>query len=491
MTASSHDQARTESASVPPPECPAHARAVNGDGVARLFGPEAVHDAPGFYERLRAEHGPVAPVLVDGDLPAWLVLGYRENLEVARTPSRFSRDPRLWHCFQENKVAADSPLRPAIAWQPVCLFLDGEEHERLRAALTDSIARFDRRGMRRSVTHFANQLIDEFAGDGVADLVSQFGEQLPLRVITQLVGMSDESSPQLVEAINDLLKGTETAFKSNEYVVEALHDLVQRKRATPANDFTSWLFSHPAELTDEEVLQHVRIVLLAANVNTINLMVSTMRMVLTDPRFRASLTGGRMTLPDALEQMLWDEPPTAVVPARWATGDTELAGQSIKAGDMLLLGLSAGNSDPAIRPDLSVPMHGNRSHLAFSGGPHECPGQDISRAIADTGIDVLLMRLPDIDLAVPESELKWVSTWIHRHLTALPVKFAQSCPGVLPVSSSATGDGQSKRPFPGSTARSTDGTDETSEPASAAVSPGRRSSWWGSLKGWLRGTQPR
>ncbi|QZL06963.1 cytochrome P450 [Streptomyces sp. BHT-5-2] len=456
--------------------------------MARLFGPEVVEDAPGFFERLRAEHGPVAPVLVDGDLPAWLVLGYRENLEVLRTPSRFSHDSRIWHCFKENRVAADSPLMPALAWQPVCLFMDGEEHERLRVAITETMARLDRRGIRRCVTRSANQLIDEFAADGHADLVSQFAEQLPLRVVAQLLGMPEEDAPRLINATRDLLMGSETAFQSNEYLMTALKQLVALKHAAPGPDFTSWLLAHPAKLTEEEVAQHLRVVVLAANENTTNLTANTLRMVLTDPRFRASLAGGSMTLPDALEQMLWDEPPTAVLPARWATGDTELAGQSIKAGDMLLLGLAAGNSDPVIRPELSVPMHGNRSHLSFSGGPHECPGQDIGRAIVDTGIDALLMRLPDIELAVPESNLKWMSHWIARHLTALPVKFTAAPQGTSPVAGPQPGgDVRSESARQGAAADGSRTADRNRTSAPSAGTPRTRSFLWRLLTKWLPG----
>ncbi|MYT29932.1 MULTISPECIES: cytochrome P450 [unclassified Streptomyces] len=486
MTSFHTDQPGTTSASAPPPECPAHARST--DGIARLFGPEVVEDAPGFFERLRAEHGPVAPVLVDGDLPAWLVLGYRENLEVLRTPSRFSHDSRLWHCFKENRVAPDSPLMPALAWQPVCLFMDGEEHERFRVALTESMGRLDRRGIRRCVTRSAHQLIDGFAADGQADLVSQFAEQLPLRVVAQLLGMPEEEGPRLVEATRDLLRGSETAFQSNEYLMAALNRLVAAKRGAPATDFTSWLMTHSAKLTEEEVAQHLRLVVIAGNENTTNLTANTLRMMLTDPRFRASLAGGSMTLPDALEQMLWDEPPTSVAPARWATGDTELGGQTVKAGDMLLLGLSAGNADPAIRPDLSVPMHGNRSHLAFTGGPHECPGQDIGRAIVDTGIDVLLMRLPDIELAVPENELKWVSHWIARHLTALPVKFAPRTEkrSLAADSASASADEvQSPPSLESSTASGRETVEGTAASPSGVGAPRAPWSWWNQVKRWL------
>lgn len=461
------------------PECPAHA------GLKRLYGPEAEADPMGLYEKLRAEHGPVAPVLVHGDLSAWLVLGYRENLDVARTPARFSRDSRLWRDMREGKVGADHPLAPLAAWQPLCNFADGDEHARLRGAVTDSIGRFDRRGIRRYVTRFANLLIDDFAETGRAELVSQFSEHLPMRVMVQLLGMPEQYGPRLVEAARDMLKGTATAVASNDYVMQTLRELVARKRATSDNDLASWLIEHPAGLTDDEVEQHLRLVLIAAFETTANLIANTVHMVLTDQRCRANLAGGHMTLPDMLEQSLWDEPPFTTILGRWATGDTEFAGQRIKAGDMLLLGLAAGNADPEVRPDLSVSVQGNRSHLAFSGGPHECPGQDIGRAIADTGIDVLLTRLPDLRLSVPESDLRWVASLMSRHLVALPVEFTPSRPvsrtakAARPAGTSTPADGSTSAAPP---------TPSPREPAAAvpASAPGERVSWWRSLAQWLR-----
>ncbi len=235
--------------------------------------------------------------------------------------------------------------------------------------------------------------------------------------------MPDAYGPRLVEAARDMIKGTETAVASNAYIKEALEQLVDRKRVMPGRDFTSWLLEHSTSLSEAEIVEHLRLVLIAAFETTANLIANTLRLVLTDRRFRANLSGGHMTLPDALEQVLWDEPPLTTILGRWATGDTEVGGHHIKAGDMLLLGLAAGNTDPEIRPDPSGPVHGNRSHLAFSGGPHECPGQDIGRAIADTGIDGLLSRLPDLELAVDESELRWKSSLMSRHLITLPVTF--------------------------------------------------------------------
>jgi hypothetical protein len=73
-------------------------------------------------------------------------------------------------------------------------------------------------------------------------------------------------------------------------------------------------------------------------------------------------------------------------------------------------------------------MQGNRSHLAFGGGPHECPGQDIGRAIADVGVDALLMRVPDIQLDCEERELRWRASMSSRHLVELPVRFEPKPP---------------------------------------------------------------
>ncbi|GAA1226045.1 cytochrome P450 [Kitasatospora nipponensis] len=424
MTTADHTTA--DPALTPPPGCPAHG--LGPGGLRRLYGPEAESDPMGLYATLRADYGPVAPVLLHGDLPVWLVLGHREALEVARTPSRFSRDSRRWSAFRDNLVPADSPLLPMVTWQPVTVCVDGAEHLRLRKAVTDSLEQLDRRGVRRHVTRFADQLIDEFAGSGSADVIAQFAERLPMLVMTQLLGMPEENGPQLVNATLDLMKATETAITSEHYVVSTLRQLVERKAQTPGADITSWLLRHEAQLSHDEVIAHLRLILSASNVTTINLIADTLWTVLTDPRFRANLSGGQRTLLEALDQVLWDSPPALVVTGWWATGDTELAGQPIREGDMLLLGVAAGNVDPAIRPDLSEPLYGNRAHLAFSAGPHECPGQDIGRAIAETGIDVLLTRLPDLRLGVPESELRWTSSWMARHLVALPTRFTATRP---------------------------------------------------------------
>ncbi|WP_149180331.1 cytochrome P450 [Streptomyces sp. TRM49041] len=424
MTVPSSDHTTTDPGLTPPPGCPAHT-ATGAGGVARLYGPAAETDPMGLYEKLRAAHGPVAPVLLEGDVRSWLVLGYMENRDVASRATQFTRDSRIWHGWTTGEIdTTNSPLLPLIAWRPDCACADGDDHQRLRGAVTASLDQFDQRGVRRHITRFAHQLIDEFCADGKAELIDQFTEHLPMLVLTHLLGMPDAYGPKLVRNCRDLIKGSADAVALNAKLVETLEQLVAAKRVMPGHDVASVLMSHEARLSDEEVLHHLRLMLLAGYETTVNLMANVLRMVVIDPRFRGSLAGGQMTLPEAVEQVLWDEPPLMVTPARWATGDTTLGGQEIKAGDMLMLGLAAGNADQVIRPSSSTRVHHNRAHLAFSTGTHECPGQDIARVIADTGIDILLTRLPDINLAIPEEELTWRSSTWARHLTALPVKFA-------------------------------------------------------------------
>ncbi|MEU1542663.1 cytochrome P450 [Actinacidiphila glaucinigra] len=471
----------------PPPECPAHAS--GGAGVRRLYDPEAEADPMGVYDKLRAEHGAVAPVLLHDDLPAWLVLGYRENLEVLRTPSRFSSDSRRWSVFQRGDLKPEHPLGPTISWQPLVVFADGEDQKRLRGAVSRGLGRFNRHGIRRHVTRVSNQLIDEFAAAGSADLVPQFAEQLPLLVMTNLLGLPEEEGPRLAEACRDLMKGTETSGASYVHILESLTRLVAEKHNDSGHDLASWLIDDAAGFSDDEVIQHLRLVLVAANETTANLIAGMVKLVLTDPRFRGNLSGGHMTLPDGLEQVLWDEPPLWVMPARYATGPMELGGQRIEEGDMLLLGLAAGNTDPAIRPDLATPMHGNRSHLAFGGGPHECPGQDIGRAIAETGIDVLLARLPDLRLTTEPDDLARIPAWTSHHLAELPVEFTPRRPR------EGEDTGVSARPVPrevipqplpqAEPQPSVATVPQVAAGPMPSVRP-RRRSWWSALTSWLR-----
>ncbi|MEU1200646.1 cytochrome P450 [Streptomyces sp. NPDC005813] len=398
--------------------------------TTRLYGPEAALDPQGIYARLRKEYGAVAPILLEGDIPAWLVLGYRENRRVLDNARQFSRDARIWRDWKDGRIEATSPLIQMLGWRPDCVSQDGEPHRRLRGAVTDNLQTVAGRGIRRHITHFANKQIDAFADEGTADLVADYAEYLPMLVLTRLFGLPAGEGRSLALSCAQVIKGGEDAVVHNDRIMEILGELAERKKEEPGADFTTGLLGHSADLDDDEVLSHLRLVLITAHTTTSNLLARVLQLVLTDTSRLAGLVSGQLNVSAVVEEVMWNTPPLAVLPGRFATVDLELGGCHIKEGDLLVLGLTAGNLDPEIRPDAGVSVQGNQSHLAFSGGAHECPGQNIGQAIIETAVDVLLHRLPGLRLAVPADELtSTASTWEAR-LDRLPVEFAAQATAV-------------------------------------------------------------
>ncbi|MFH0519441.1 cytochrome P450 [Streptomyces sp. M41] len=404
------------------PEAPRGCPFGHGTELTRLFGPEAATDPSGIYERLRKEHGSVAPVLLEGDIPAWLVLGYRDSRRVLDNPLQFPRDARIWRDWREGRVAENSPLVPMLAWRPDCVSQDGEAHRRLRGAVSDGLQSAADRGVRRHATYFANKQIDAFADSGRADLVADYADYLPMLVIARVLGLAEAEGRRLVESCAQVMKGGEDAVAHDGVIREIFGELTERRRSEPGSDLATGLLEHHAALDHDEVVAHLRAVLIAAHVTT-NLLARVLELVLTDASRLSGLISGQLDISAVVEEAMWNSPPLAVLPGRFAASDVELGGHRIEEGDLLVLGLAPGNVDPEVRPDPGVSVQGNQAHLAFGAGPHECPGQNIGMSVIEIAVDVLLHRLPGLHLAVPPEELtSTASTWMSL-LDSLPVEF--------------------------------------------------------------------
>jgi cytochrome P450 len=145
---------------------------------------------------------------------------------------------------------------------------------------------------------------------------------------------------------------------------------------------------------------------------------------LTDERFANRLNGGRLSVDDALDTVLWEDPPVAHFPGRYALDDTELGGRPIRRGDALILGLAAAATDPRIQTGAGTGAEiGNRAHLAWSAGPHSCPAKIPARIIAKTAVDTVLELLPGLRLAIPADAIPLVPALWARCPAALPVLF--------------------------------------------------------------------
>ncbi|MEV5707324.1 cytochrome P450 [Actinoallomurus sp. NPDC052274] len=437
--------------------CPAHS------GRLPLYGPEFAADPHGTYAALR-RHGGAAPVELAPGVPGTLVIGYQAALDVLRDPIRFPKDPRRW----QANVAPDCPLLPMMGYRPNALFTDGAVHTRLRSAVTASLAQVDSNVLRGWVETTADSLIARLAHVGQMDLISEYARVLPLLVFNSMFGCPSVIGDRLVEGMSGIFEGID-AEKFNLILGEAVMELVAYKRANPGPDVTSWLMAHPAELTDEEMLSQLVTLMGAGTEPVQNLIANTMLLLLSDERFADGLSGGSLSIEDALDEVLWTDPPIANYAATYPPKETDLDGAWLPADQPVVVSFAAANTDPSLTSDVRA---GNRAHLAWGAGPHTCPAQSQGRLIASAAIEKLLDKLPGMRLAVPADGLQWRPGMFHRALTALPVRFPPvSVPAPVPVATE-------KPPVPPA-------------PLAMPERPGspdtERPRWWRTLVGWWRG----
>ncbi|MEU8944716.1 cytochrome P450 [Streptomyces sp. NPDC048489] len=389
-----------------------------------LSGPRFQTEPAELYREMRRDHGSVASVVLDGDIPAWLVLGYRELHQVTGDPVLFSRDSDLWN--QWDRIPDDWPLLPMIGRkQPSILYTVGERHRERAAMISEALEAVDPFELRSHAERFADGLIDAACAKGEIDLVGDYAALLPVRVLATLYGFSEEQGPGLVTALNDMINGRAGALAGQQHLAGSMARLLADRKADPANDVVSRMLADTSGFTDEEIIQDLMVMMAAGHQPTADWIGNSLRLMLTDERFAASLFGGRNSVAEAMNEVLWEDTPTQNVAGRWASRDTQLGGHRVRAGDLLLLGLQGANSDPQVRTDGSALTGGNNAHFSFGHGEHRCPfpAQEVAEVIARTGIEVVLDRLPDIDLAVPAASLtRRPSPWL-RGLTELPVRF--------------------------------------------------------------------
>ncbi|MER6119860.1 cytochrome P450 [Streptomyces sp. NPDC001743] len=420
---SSAEPALSTAPQSPPPGCPAHAGAVQLGGTGFQTDPHAA------YRAMRRDHGSVVPVELPGGFPAWLVIGYRELHQVTSDGELFPRDVGLWN--QWPHIPEDWPLLPMVGRPlPSIYFSAGDEHRRHVRMVGPALEGADPFEIRSHCEQLADRLIDAVCSRGTADLVADFCEPLPVLVLARLVGFPDDEGGDIAQVLKDLADGGPDAQSAHQRFGEHMARLVAAKRAEPGDDVTSRMLACPEAFTDEEYMLDLMAITAAGHLTTADWVSNSLRLMLTEDEFADSMARGRRSIGEAMNEVLWEDTPTQILAGRWAVRDTQLGGQRIRAGDMLLLGLGAANTDPLIRQNMSgtggaASQGGNGAHLAFSHGEYRCPfpAQEIAEIIARTGIEVLLDRLPDLQLAVPVGDLVRRPSAFLRGTTSLPVRF--------------------------------------------------------------------
>ncbi|TLF53994.1 cytochrome P450, partial [Nocardia cyriacigeorgica] len=335
-----------------------------------LHSAEFADDPHRHYREMRNRYGSLAPVELAPDVPATLVIGYSTAVRILNDPEHFPADPRAW----QKNVPADCPILPLLEWRPMASRSSGADFVRYRKAITAGIDNVDLYALNGVVEKIAVPLINTFCADGQADLIRQYVFPLVFEVVNFLLGCPAEIGQRVAAGTAALLEGVD-AEKGNQLLGEALMQLVTFKRGEPGNDITSALLQHESALDDVEVSHHVSQVYGTGIEFQLNLIANTLLLVLSDERFGGSVLGGNLSSRDALDEVLFNDPPLANLLITYPRQPILIDEVWLPAHQPVVISMAACNNDPAVR---NGELLGNRAHLAWGVGPHACPAQSLA-----------------------------------------------------------------------------------------------------------------
>ncbi len=211
-------------------------------------------------------------------------------------------------------------------------------------------------------------------------------------------------------------------------------ELVEHKRREPGRDVLSDLLAEHTESPDavQQVAQLGAALLFAGHETTVATIDKGAVLLLCDPGRWHALRRDPALLPGAVEEILRlplpvpqpgvEERAASGLP-RWAGADLDIAGTTVRAGELVLLDLQDANLDDQRFP---VPAQFNAArsenpHLAFGHGPHYCIGAPLARIELQSVFAALIPRFPRLRLAAPVEHLRMRSERLTGGLLELPV----------------------------------------------------------------------
>ncbi|MEU0105564.1 MULTISPECIES: cytochrome P450 [unclassified Streptomyces] len=393
------------------------------------------------YERLRQQHGPVAPVDLLG-VPAWLVLGYREALQVLQDDDGWPKGLENWRARSEGRVPADWPLGPSLEVNHI-LIQGGPGYRPLRTAWDVALKPFQdprhpqAKRLKSAVTAYADELITlvgQGGRTGVADLSAQFSRPLPLMVASHLLGFPGSQGDDALMDMWRVLDAGPDAEAALERLLATLAELAAHKLEKPGDDFPSYLLAaHPGLSLDH--LARELFMLLGMTSDHVGILISNtvVEVISGEGSVRASLSAGMVR--ETMNRVVMRKPPLVNFVPRFAARDTRLGNYTIHAGDPVWVSSAAAHADPLFADHVaSGTAISTRAHLSWGAGPRQCPARELASTVAAAGVGRLFERFDHVDLALPADQLPWRSSPFMRGLRSLPVRYAlASAPPARPV----------------------------------------------------------
>ncbi|CPR06029.1 cytochrome p450 140 CYP140 [Mycobacterium bohemicum DSM 44277] len=331
----------------------------------------------------------------------------------------------------------DDLLHPLRA--PSLLAVEPPDHTRYRktvsAVFTSRAVAALRDGVEGTASGLLDRLADESGDSGVVDIVGRYCSQLPVAIISDILGVPERDRPRVLGFGELAAPSLDIGLRWRQYrnvqrgiagFDSWLTGHLDRLRRAPSDNLMSQLIqmaeSGSAEThLDRTELQAIAGLVLAAGFETtVNLLGNGIRMLLDTPGHLDLLRQRPELWPNAVEEILRLDPPVQLT-ARVARNDVEVAGMRVKGGELVVIVLAAANRDPAVfddphRFDIERPNAGR--HLAFSGGRHFCLGAALARAEGEVGLRTFFERFPEARAAGSGSRR---DTRVLRGWSSLPV----------------------------------------------------------------------
>ncbi|HEY1967495.1 MAG TPA: cytochrome P450, partial [Pseudonocardia sp.] len=410
---------------------PTTAAHTDGPGIDS---PELIADPAGEFDRMRESAPLVAGHYLDGR-PIWYVTREAQVRELLSDP-RFVTSPAQLPGGDQTS-ARERLLRSFGVPDDLIQYLvgnildaDGPDHVRLRKLVSRAFTVRRVNALRSSVERIAAGLLDELAAEAAdpTELVERFCYPLPITVICDLVGIPLADRPSWRVWGRDL-----TARRPERFgpvlreVVDHLHQLIEHRRAAPADDLLSELIrTHDEDgdrLSDREMVSLVLTLVFAGHETTAHLLSNSIVALLTHPDQLALLRADPGLWPAAVHELLRWGSPVLIAALRYASEEMEWAGGHLHVGDAMQPVLLAANRDPRQRAEperldiMRRPSGHGEAHVAFGYGVHYCLGAALARQEAEVGLRALFHRFPNLALAGDPAELKWMPAPGIRRLT--------------------------------------------------------------------------
>lgn len=367
---------------------------------------------------LRAErpvswHSPVRGTLMDDpdDPGYWAVTRRADIVTVSRDNDAF---------LSGKGVLFDSVPEELLEASQSFLAMDPPRHTKLRKLVSAAFTPRQVRRIEESIQANAKIIVEELreAGSG-ADFVEHCAKELPIRTLSDMVGIPESERSQVAHAADALvswadpgyLAGREplpVVFENQMYLHQVAGQLAADRRENPGDDLFSALVNADVDgdrLSDADVSAFFVLLAVAGNDTTRQTTSHALKALTDFPAERAWLTAAfDDRIGTAVEEFVrWATP--VMTFRRTAATDFELAGQNILAGDKVVMFYSSGNWDEQTfdepgRLDLS---RSPNPHLGFGGGGvHFCLGAHVARAQLRAITGELLRQIPDIQAGEPD-----------------------------------------------------------------------------------------